>query len=503
MLDHAVAGIFAAGHAAARRALLCAALLLASCGGDDTTDTTEVLPGSLAVTTTTLPDATLRAAYTTTLTASGGTPPYTWFRPLGTIPPGVALDQAAGVLIGTPTAAGEFSFTVKVFDALGASDSTVLGLRVIGPPPIVISPFPPLTVTVGEPVAIQFEATGGRGVFHWYALPVAPPLDYLFLSGLALTNDGRLTGVPKYPAGTYPFRLQVLDLDLETVLPVELKVVAPSGLRIETTTLPDIHEAQPYSAPLIASGGAPPYTFSRWQIPQPTGLTFADGELSGMATETSGTPTRPDTLDVLVTDAVGASAFAVLPFTYVAQPLGIPAFTFPAGTVGLMYEVFLYHNGPQASDDWTVSSGALPDGVTLVNNGPISGTFGAKLTGSPTRVGVFEFDLTVTVNGQSASRHFAITINAPPLVITTATLPHATTATPYQVFLVANGGTAPYAWSVASGALPSGFSLSPDGELSGTSSASGTFAFTVRVDDAGPAGLGQSDAAALSLTVDP
>ena len=502
MLNHIMAGILAAVHAAPRRALLCAVLLLASCGSGATD--TGGGPEPLAVTTETLPDATLRAAYSTKLTASGGTPPYTWFRPLGTIPPGVGLDQAAGVLIGTPTAAGDFSFTVRVTDAGGATDSTILGLHVIGPPPIVISPFPPLNVTIGVPVAIQFEATGGRGEpFSWYALPVAPPLNYLLLSGLTLTNDGRLTGVPKYPAGTYPFRLQVLALDLETVLPVELKVVAPSGLRIETTTLPDIHEAQAYSAPLIASGGAPPYTFSTWQIPQPTGLAFANGELSGVPTETSGTPTRIDTLDVLVTDAVGASAFAVLPFTYVAQPLGVPAFEFPAGTVGLLYEAYLYHNGPQGSDDWIVSSGALPDGVTLVNNGPISGNFGAKLTGRPTTVGMFEFDLAVTVNGQTASRHFAIAINAQPVDITTATLPHAMTTTPYQVFLVATGGTAPYAWSVASGSLPPGLTLSSAGELAGTPGASGTFTFTARADDSSPPGFQQSATATFSLIVDP
>jgi hypothetical protein len=150
--------------------------------------------------------------------------------------------------------------------------------------------------------------------------------------------------------------------------------VGPSGLRIDTTALPDMHEAQPYSAPLIASGGAPPYTFSSWQIFQPAGLTFANGELSGVPTETSRTLARIDTLDVLVTDAVGASAFAVLPFTYVAQPLSVPAFTFPAGTVDLLYEVHLYHNGPQWSDDWTISGGALPDGVTLSTTGPSAET---------------------------------------------------------------------------------------------------------------------------------
>src|SRR5215210_3452339 len=120
MLDHVLNGVPRAAPAAPRCAFLGAVLLLASCGGD-TTDTGGG-PEPLALTTETLPDAALRAAYTATLTASGGTPPYTWFRPLGTIPPGVGLDPAAGVLIGTPTAAGEFSFTIRVTDAVGATD---------------------------------------------------------------------------------------------------------------------------------------------------------------------------------------------------------------------------------------------------------------------------------------------------------------------------------------------------------------------------------------------
>lgn len=56
----------------------------------------------------------------------------------------------------------------------------------------------------------------------------------------------------------------------------------------------------------------------------------------------------------------------------------------------------------------------------------------------------------------------------------------------YLASLGALGGTTPYAWSVASGALPPGLSLSPDGAVTGTPTASGTYAFTARVtDDAG------------------
>lgn len=49
----------------------------------------------------------------------------------------------------------------------------------------------------------------------------------------------------------------------------------------------------------------------------------------------------------------------------------------------------------------------------------------------------------------------------------------------------ATGGNSPYLWTVTSGSLPSGLSLSPEGVIAGTPAASGTFKFTVGVTDAG------------------
>jgi hypothetical protein len=63
--------------------------------------------GSLTISPATLPDASYGSAYTPaqTLTATGGTAPYTFSVTTGSLPPGMSL-STAGVLSGTPTAAG-------------------------------------------------------------------------------------------------------------------------------------------------------------------------------------------------------------------------------------------------------------------------------------------------------------------------------------------------------------------------------------------------------------
>jgi hypothetical protein len=82
------------------------------------------------------------------------------------------------------------------------------------------------------------------------------------------------------------------------------------------------------------------------------------------------------------------------------------------------------------------------------------------------------------------------------LTITTATLPNGTVGTAYSQTLAAAGGTGTLTWSVSTGALPGGITLSSAGSLSGTPTASGTFNFTV-----GVTGGGQSASKAFTITV--
>ena len=81
----------------------------------------------------------------------------------------------------------------------------------------------------------------------------------------------------------------------------------------------------------------------------------------------------------------------------------------------------------------------------------------------------------VTTSGFSTSRST--------LRITSSVLPNAIPGVSYSTNLTASGGRAPYIWSIQSGSLPSGLTLSSVGHISGVPSKSGSWSFTVMVKD--------------------
>jgi acid phosphatase len=74
-------------------------------------------------------------------------------------------------------------------------------------------------------------------------------------------------------------------------------------------------------------------------------------------------------------------------------------------------------------------------------------------------------------------------VTTTPLTISTTSLPAGMDGQGYSAQLNATGGTAPYTWSVASGALPVGLTLSSSGAISGVPSAAGTSTFSAKVTD--------------------
>jgi hypothetical protein len=77
-----------------------------------------------------LPIGTVSVAYNQTLTATGGTTPYTWSIFSGSLPSGLTLVGSTGVITGTPTSAGTASFTVRVTDNNQLSATKQFGLTI-------------------------------------------------------------------------------------------------------------------------------------------------------------------------------------------------------------------------------------------------------------------------------------------------------------------------------------------------------------------------------------
>jgi hypothetical protein len=88
------------------------------------------VPGSVppAIATSSLPNAAVNAAYSTTLSAVGGTSPYTWAVIAGNLPPGFVLNSSTGEISGAPTTTGNWTFTVRVTDAQAVSATKQLSL---------------------------------------------------------------------------------------------------------------------------------------------------------------------------------------------------------------------------------------------------------------------------------------------------------------------------------------------------------------------------------------
>ncbi len=91
---------------------------------------------ALAVVTSGLPSGTVGASYSATLSASGGTPPYTWAITAGSLPSGLSL-SSSGAITGTPSTTGSSSFTVQVTDSTTPTAQTAtkaLSISVSAPP---------------------------------------------------------------------------------------------------------------------------------------------------------------------------------------------------------------------------------------------------------------------------------------------------------------------------------------------------------------------------------
>ncbi len=176
-------------------------------------------------------------------------------------------------------------------------------------------------------------------------------------------------------------------------------------------------------------------------------------------------------------------------------PPAITTTTLAGATAGTGYNQTLTATGDFLPRTFAVQSGDLPPGLTLSSTG--------SLTGTPTSSGLFNFTARVTDSAtQTDDQALSITVAAPSLAITPASLPDPVVSTSYTQTVSAADGIAPYTYAVTSGGLPPGLTLSTAGDLTGAPTAAGSFPFTVTATDStgGTAGTGSQ---AYTFTIAP
>lgn len=174
-------------------------LALAGCGGSSGGSTN---PLTFALGSTVLPSGTVGVAYSTTVAASGGTPPYAYSLSAGPLPPGISL-SSGGSFTGTPTAAGSYPITVQVTDSAGATarGSTTI---VIDPAPLSITTAATVSEQANTAFSTTLTAMGGTAPYAFAVSTGSLP------AGVALSSGGALSGTAT-ATGAFSFAVTVTD----------------------------------------------------------------------------------------------------------------------------------------------------------------------------------------------------------------------------------------------------------------------------------------------------
>ncbi|PVM93686.1 putative Ig domain-containing protein, partial [Caulobacter endophyticus] len=423
------------------------------------------IAAAVAITTTSLPTPVLGQAYSQTVATSDGTAPMTFAVNTGSLPTGLTLNASTGVLSGTATAAGAYSFAITATDANGLTDAETYSGTISAGVVITTASLP--TPVLGQVYSQTVSTNGGTAPVTFAVATGALP------TGLSLNASTGVIGGTATAAGTYSFAVTATDANDLTDAETYSGTIA-GAVAINTTSLPTPVLGQAYSQTVSTTGGTAPVTFAVTTGALPTGLSLntSTGAISGTATAAGAY-----SFAIMATDANGLTDAKTYSGT-ISAGVVITTTSLPAPVLGQAYSQTIATTGGTAAVTFAVTTGAPPTGLSFnASTGVISGT--------ATAPGGYSFAVTATdANSLTDAKTYSGTIAAG-VAITTTSLPTPVLGQAYSQTVAATGGTAPVTFAVTTGALPTGLSLNASiGVISGTVTAAGAYSFTITATDA-------------------
>tara|TARA_Y100000590_G_scaffold421678_1_gene525621 strand:- start:91 stop:1146 length:1056 start_codon:yes stop_codon:yes gene_type:complete len=261
--------------------------------------------------------------------------------------------------------------------------TTTLPPTTIPPKPLVISTAEIPGGTTGGTYLVFLKGSGGTPPLRWQITRGELP------SGLELLPSGLIRGNPDSP-GIYDFGLRVDD-SLGDSASENFNIEFVDPLKIETTFIPDVLVGEQLERSFIASGGKKPYI---WEIKQgflPEEIDFSEaGTLLGV-------PQKSESYEItlVLNDSLGSAVENDFSLNII-ENLVIETKSIPLSVNGESYLFQFEASGGSEPYFWTLSSGSLPEGLLLEEDG--------KLTGTPTIISNSQIYVKVSdSSGRSAS----------------------------------------------------------------------------------------------------
>ena len=434
----------------------------------------------------------------TPVTATGGDAPLI-FTVSPSLPTGLSFSSTTGQITGTPTVASPSTvYTVTVTDKLAQTSSKTFSLTVTAP--VVVTTLASSAYSLTRTVAFtQFKpvsGTGGIGTLTYSILPTLP-------AGLSFnTSTGNISGPGTATASLTTYTVTVTDSNTPaqtssksfTITVVELAALNSTLLTASSSLTKN---SQSYSfTPVTASGG---YNTLTYAISPSLSAGLSFNTASGQITGTPSALLSTTNYTVTITDQASQSTSKSFSITVLPGALSSTlAISNKVAVQNVVITAFTPVTG--SGGDGTLSyaiSPTLPSGLIFT-------TSTGRITGTPSIAnGATSYTVTVSDQaGQTNSKAFTLTVEAPP-VLTTQAIP-SKILTQYDAItaftpVTAAGGYGTLTYSI-SPALPTGVAFSAStGQITGTPTAYlvNATVFTVTVADTAQ----QSSSKSFNLTV--